>query len=90
MKTPVLNIAPGQTGASDRYANDAGRIIRTDPVVLLSRGSPGQVAQSFSPLTAYRVRCLGKGETPCDRMAFRIRCVTQRSSPLPKIAIAER
>ena len=30
-------IAPGQTGACDRYANDAGRIIRTDPVVMLSQ-----------------------------------------------------
>ena len=29
-------IAPGQTGACDRYANDQGRIIRTDPVVMLS------------------------------------------------------
>ncbi|MFT7058114.1 MAG: hypothetical protein ACJASV_000614 [Pseudorhodobacter sp.] len=29
-------IAPGQTGACDRYANEAGRIIRTDPVILLS------------------------------------------------------
>ncbi len=29
-------IAPGQTGACDRYANDAGRIVRTDPVVMLS------------------------------------------------------
>ncbi len=35
---PVMcYIAPGQTGACDRYANDAGRIVRTDPVVLLSR-----------------------------------------------------
>ncbi|MFN3643324.1 MAG: 6-hydroxynicotinate reductase [Gemmobacter sp.] len=35
---PVLcYIAPGQTGACDRYANDAGRLIRTDPVVLLAR-----------------------------------------------------
>ncbi|MEZ5754315.1 MAG: 6-hydroxynicotinate reductase [Paracoccaceae bacterium] len=34
---PVMcYIAPGQTGACDRYANDAGRIIRTDPVTLLS------------------------------------------------------
>lgn len=34
---PVMcYIAPGQTGACDRYANDAGRIVRTDPVVLLS------------------------------------------------------
>jgi 6-hydroxynicotinate reductase len=29
-------IAPGQTGACDRYANDEGRIIRTDPVIMLS------------------------------------------------------
>ncbi|QYK41998.1 MAG: 6-hydroxynicotinate reductase [Paracoccaceae bacterium] len=35
---PVMcYIAPGQTGACDRYANDAGRIVRTDPVLLLSR-----------------------------------------------------
>lgn len=29
-------IASGQTGACDRYANQAGRIVRTDPVVMLS------------------------------------------------------
>lgn len=43
---PVMcYIAPGQTGACDRYANDAGRIIRIDPVVLLSRAveTGGQV-----------------------------------------------
>ncbi|HSF65054.1 MAG TPA: 6-hydroxynicotinate reductase, partial [Paracoccaceae bacterium] len=35
---PVMcYIAPGQTGACDRYANDGGRIVRTDPVVMLSR-----------------------------------------------------
>lgn len=35
---PVMcYIAPGQTGACDRYANEAGRIVRTDPVVLLTR-----------------------------------------------------
>jgi hypothetical protein len=34
---PVMcYIAPGQTGACDRYANDAGRIVRTDPVVMLT------------------------------------------------------
>jgi hypothetical protein len=34
---PVMcYIASGQTGACDRYANDAGRIIRTDPVVMLT------------------------------------------------------
>lgn len=34
-------IAPGQTGACDRYANDAGRIVRTDPVVMLSHALTG-------------------------------------------------
>ena len=35
---PVLcYIAPGQTGACDRYANLAGRIVRTDPVVMLTK-----------------------------------------------------
>ncbi len=35
---PVMcYIAPGQTGACDRYANADGRIVRTDPVVMLSR-----------------------------------------------------
>ncbi|MBM3613348.1 MAG: 6-hydroxynicotinate reductase, partial [Alphaproteobacteria bacterium] len=35
---PVMcYITPGQTGACDRYANEGGRIVRTDPVVLLSR-----------------------------------------------------
>ncbi|MCU0899272.1 MAG: 6-hydroxynicotinate reductase [Cypionkella sp.] len=35
---PVMcYIAPGQTGACDRYANIDGRILRTDPVVMLSR-----------------------------------------------------
>ena len=34
---PVMcYIAPGQTGACDRYANLDGRIVRTDPVVMLS------------------------------------------------------
>ncbi|MFN3844788.1 MAG: 6-hydroxynicotinate reductase [Paracoccaceae bacterium] len=35
---PVMcYVAPGQTGACDRYANVDGRILRTDPVVMLSR-----------------------------------------------------
>jgi len=39
---PVMcYIAPGQTGACDRYANAAGRIVRTDPVVMLSRALGG-------------------------------------------------
>jgi len=35
---PVLcQISPGKTGACDRYANQAGTLIRVDPVVLLRR-----------------------------------------------------
>ena len=35
---PVLcRIRPGQTGACDRYGNVDGKLIRTDPVVLLAR-----------------------------------------------------
>ena len=30
-------VAPGQTGACDRYMNDAGRIVRTDPLTVLDR-----------------------------------------------------
>ncbi len=34
---PVMcYIAPGNTGACDRYANADGRIVRTDPVIMLS------------------------------------------------------
>lgn len=37
---PVMcYIAPGQTGACDRYANQDGRIVRTDPVVMFSRAA---------------------------------------------------
>lgn len=39
---PVMcYIAPGQTGACDRYANSEGRIVRTDPLVLLDRAMQG-------------------------------------------------
>ncbi|MGB3148550.1 MAG: 6-hydroxynicotinate reductase, partial [Paracoccaceae bacterium] len=35
---PVMcYIAPGQTGACDRYGNEDGRIVRSDPVTILSR-----------------------------------------------------
>ena len=43
---PVMcYIGPGQTGACDRYANADGRIVRTDPVVMLSHaiGSGGRL-----------------------------------------------
>ncbi len=39
---PVLcYIAPGQTGACDRYANMGGRIVRSDPVTVLDRTLEG-------------------------------------------------
>ncbi|MFN0113720.1 MAG: 6-hydroxynicotinate reductase [Paracoccaceae bacterium] len=35
---PVMcHIAPGQSGACDRYANEAGRIVRVDPITVLDR-----------------------------------------------------
>ena len=35
---PVLcRIRPGRAGACSRYANDEGRLVRTDPLVLLTR-----------------------------------------------------
>ncbi len=37
---PVLcYIRPGMTGACDRYANDAGRLVRVDPHVILTDGA---------------------------------------------------
>jgi len=37
---PVLcRIRTGQSGACDRYANEAGRLVRTDPLVLLQRAA---------------------------------------------------
>lgn len=48
---PVMcYIAPGQTGACDRYANADGRIVRTDPVVMLSRALTG--GQRIVPFAA--------------------------------------
>ncbi|WP_309663337.1 6-hydroxynicotinate reductase [Tabrizicola sp.] len=42
-------IAPGQTGACDRYANADGRIVRTDPVVMLSHAlTAGQRVVPFA------------------------------------------
>ncbi len=35
---PVLcRIRPGRTGACDRYANEAGRLTRLDPLLLMAR-----------------------------------------------------
>ncbi|WP_225026196.1 6-hydroxynicotinate reductase [Xinfangfangia pollutisoli] len=48
---PVMcYIAPGQTGACDRYGNLAGRIVRSDPLVLLSRALEG--GQRIVPFAA--------------------------------------
>ncbi|MEM7695760.1 MAG: 6-hydroxynicotinate reductase [Pseudomonadota bacterium] len=39
---PVLcYIADGRTGACDRYANDAGTLVRVDPLTVLEAGAPG-------------------------------------------------
>jgi len=40
---PVLcRIRPGRPGACSRYANDNGRLVRTDPLVLMARAvDPG-------------------------------------------------
>lgn len=49
---PVMcYIAPGQTGACDRYANQGGRIVRCDPVTILSRtiGQGGRVVPFAGP-----------------------------------------
>ena len=38
---PVLcRIRQGQAGACDRYANESGRLVRVDPLVILQRGAP--------------------------------------------------
>jgi hypothetical protein len=48
---PVMcYIAPGQTGACARSANDAGRIVRTDPVVMLSHAV--EAGQRIVPFAA--------------------------------------
>src|SRR5436190_21393078 len=52
---PVLcQISPGKTGACDRYANQAGTLIRVDPVVLLRRtlAADGAALVPFAPAPA--------------------------------------
>ncbi len=49
---PVMcYVAPGQTGACDRYMNDAGRIVRTDPLTLLANARA-----TGAPLVPFAVR----------------------------------
>ena len=77
---PVMcYIAPGQTGACDRYANAGGRIVRTDPVVMLShaltaghrivpfaaRDWAGEVAADLLPADTF-VTGIGSGTTYPD------------------------
>jgi hypothetical protein len=56
---PVLcYIAPGQTGACDRYANVGGRILRSDPVTVLSRTLEGGGAVvPFAPAEVLQDSC---------------------------------
>jgi hypothetical protein len=49
---PVLcQISPGRSGACDRYANQDGRLVRVDPVLLLRRtlAEPEPVVVAFAP-----------------------------------------
>ncbi len=59
---PVLcRIRPGRAGACHRYANEDGRLIRTDPLVLLERASEG-----LPFVTAPFVTGIGAGTTYPD------------------------
>ena len=59
---PVMcYIAPGQTGACDRYANQGGRIVRTDPVVMLSHA-----LESGSRLVPFAARDWDGDPLPSD------------------------
>ena len=50
---PVLcRIRPGRAGACARYANDAGQLVRTDPVVLM--GDLNMPAPRPARITGYR------------------------------------
>ena len=56
---PVLcQISDGRTGACDRYANEAGVLIRVDPVVFLRRSLGGDDGD----LTSFGVDQIGVGE----------------------------
>jgi len=58
---PVLcRIRPGRAGACDRYANEDGRLVRVDPLVLLAKPALARVA--FVEGSADWAGELGKGE----------------------------
>ena len=52
-------IAPGQTGACDRYANVGGRIVRSDPLTVLDR-----TLDAGGAARALRRRRLGRRDRP--------------------------
>jgi hypothetical protein len=61
MPAPVLcRIRPGRPGACDRYANEDGRLVRVDPLVLLARPDLARVA--FVEGSESWAGELGKGE----------------------------
>jgi len=58
---PVLcRIRPGRAGACDRYANEDGRLVRVDPLVLLAK--PGLARVAFVEGSESWAGELGKGE----------------------------
>ena len=74
---PVMcYIAPGQTGACDRYANHQGRILRTDPLLLLSQAltedtgvipfAAGSWSGTLAPPADIELTAIGAGTTYPD------------------------
>ena len=58
---PVLcRIRPGRAGACDRYANENGKLVRVDPLVLLAKPDMARVA--FVEGSSVWAGELGKGE----------------------------
>ena len=58
---PVLcRIRPGRAGACDRYANEDGKLVRVDPLVLLAKPDLARVA--FVEGSEAGTASCGKGE----------------------------
>ena len=54
---PVLcRIRPGRAGACDRYANEEGRLVRVDPLVLLAKLDCAAVRPPLVKLGAEEIR----------------------------------
>src|SRR5260221_12940731 len=59
---PVLcRIRPGRAGACDRYANDAGKLVRVDPLVLLAKPDVARVTFVEGSDAWRRELCKGEG-----------------------------